>query len=376
MAITAAGIIFSSLNNNTHSRLTSDRTVAAIPFACRYRLIDFALSNLVNANISNISVVANYNYRSLVEHIGSGKDWDLARRNGGVRVISPYQTAVNADSKMFTYRLEALKNMKEYVSEFAEEYIVLMDSDTVLNIDIADVIKKHEKTGAAITIVTQPMKAGTVTKTPRMMISSVAGRVTDIVRDQEYNERNPEISLNIVVMKTEYLRILIEEAEAYNLNSLTDFMQKNCKSSNYRTYKYTGHVASIYSFNDYYTQSMELVKNEKARDSIFGKKEFPIFTRVNNSAPTAHKASAVVENSMIADECVIEGTVINSVIFRGVTVEKGAVVKNSVLFHGSHVAKGASLNCIVADKDVYITEGVNLSGNDNMPFYVHKNAKI
>ena len=376
MAINAAGIIFSSLNDNTLSRLTSDRTVAAIPFACRYRLVDFCLSNMVNANISNINVVANYNYRSLLEHIGSGKDWDLARRKSGVNIISPYQTAVNADSKMFTTRMEALKNMKEYISEFKEEFVVMMDSDTVLNIDIADVIKKHEKTGAAITIVTQGLKPGSVMKTPRMMISSVAGRVTDIAMDQEYNERNPEISLNIFVMRTEYLKLLIEEAEAYNLGSLTSFMLKNCKTESYRTYKYSGYVASIYSFNDYYAHSMELVKSEKARDSIFGKKEFPIFTRVHNSAPTAHKASAVVENSMIADECTIEGTVINSVIFRDVVVERGAVVKNSVLFHGTHIGKNANLNCIVTDKDVFVTDGVTLSGNDNMPFYIKKKAKI
>ncbi len=376
MAISAAGIIFSSLNNITHSRLTGDRTVAAIPFACRYRLIDFALSNLVNANISNINIVANYNYRSLLEHIGSGKDWDLARRKSGVNIISPFQTAVNADSKMFTTRMEALKNMKEYISEFSEEFVVLMDSDTVLNIDIADVIKKHEKTNAAITIVTQSLKSGAATKTPRMMIASVAGRVTDIAMSQEYNEKNPEISLNIFVMRTEYLRLLIEEAEAYNLASLSSFMLKNCKSENYRTYKYTGYVASIYSFNDYYNHSMALVNNEKARDSIFGKKEFPIYTRVHNSAPTAHKSTAVVENSMIADECTIEGTVINSVIFRDVKVEKGAVVKNSVLFHGTHVAKNANLNCIVTDKDVFVTEGVSLSGNPNMPFYIHKKAKV
>ena len=376
MAISAAGIIFSSLNNQTLSRLTSDRTVAAIPFACRYRLIDFCLSNMVNANISNINIVANYNYRSLLEHIGSGKDWDLARRKSGVNIISPFQTAVNADSKMFTTRMEALKNMKEYISEFSEEFVVLMDSDTVLNIDIADVIKKHEKTGAAITIVTQSLKSGTATKTPRMMIASVAGRVTDIAMSQEYNEKNPEISLNIFVMRTEYLRLLIEEAEAYNLASLSSFMLKNCKSENYRTYKYSGYVASIYSFNDYYNHSMALVGNEKARDSIFGKKEFPIYTRVHNSAPTAHKSTAVVENSMIADECTIEGTVINSVIFRDVKIEKGAVVKNSVLFHGTHVAKNANLNCIVTDKDVFVTEGVTLSGNPNMPFYIHKKAKV
>ena len=376
MAISAAGIIFSSLNNNTHSRLTSDRTVAAIPFACRYRLIDFALSNLVNANISNIHIVANYNYRSLLEHIGSGKDWDLARRKSGVNIISPFQTAVNADSKMFKTRMEALKNMKEYISEFSEEFVVLMDSDTVLNIDIADVIKKHEKTGAAITMVTQSLKSGSATKTPRMMIASVAGRVTDIAMDDEYNEKNPELCLNIFVMKTEYLRNLIEEAEAHNLASLSSYFLKNCKSANYRTYKYTGYVASIYSFNDYFSHSMELVNSEKARDSIFGKKEFPIYTRVHNSAPTSHKSTAVVENSMIADECTIEGTVINSIVFRDVKVERGAVVKNSVLFHGTRICKNASLNCIVTDKDVVVSEGVNLSGNENMPFYIRKKAKV
>ena len=376
MAISATGIIFSSLNNNTLSRLTSDRTVAAIPFACRYRLIDFALSNLVNANISNINIVANYNYRSLLEHIGSGKDWDLARRKSGVNIISPFQTAVNSESKVFATRMEALKNMKEYIAEFTEEFVVMMDSDIVLNIDIADVIAKHEKTGANITIVTQTMKQGTPIKHPRMMIASVAGKITDIAMSQEYNERNPELSLNIFVMKTQYLRRLIEEAEAYHLESLTSLMLKNCKSSNYRTYKYSGFVASVSSFNDYYQYSMELVKSDKARDSIFGKKEFPIFTRVHNSAPTAHKQSAKVENSMIADECVIEGTVINSVIFRDVKIEAGAVVKNSVLFHGTHVGKDATLNCIVTDKDVFVTDGVTLSGNDNMPFYIQKGAKI
>ena len=140
MVSNAAGIIFSSLNNNTLSRLTSDRTVAAIPFACRYRLIDFCLSNLVNANICNINIVANYNYRSLLEHIGSGKDWDLARRQSGINFISPFLTANSGDAKMFSTHMEALKSMKQYIDEFKEEYVVLMDSDTVTNIDLKDVI--------------------------------------------------------------------------------------------------------------------------------------------------------------------------------------------------------------------------------------------
>ena len=376
MAISAAGIIFSSLNNNTLSRLTNDRTVAAIPFACRYRLIDFSLSNMVNANISNIYIVANYKYRSLLEHIGSGKDWDLARRESGITIVSPFLTASGSETKMFSTHMEALKSMKEYINEIKEKYVVLMDSDVALTIDVADVIRSHEQTGGDVTIVTSDVAPDYTAKNPRIMIASVAGKVTQLAMNAAYDERHPELALGIFVMETLYLRKLIEEAEAYNLNSLTMLLLKNCKSSNYRTYKYTGFAASVSSFLDYYKYSMELATNEKARDSLLGKKEAPIFTRVHNSAPTKHSSTAKVENSLIADECVIEGTVINSVIFRDVKIEKGAVVKNCVLFHGSHVGKNANLNCIVADKDVYITDGVTLSGNDNLPFYVQKGRKI
>ena len=376
MASSAAGIIFSSLNNNTLSRLTSDRTVAAIPFACRYRLIDFALSNMVNANISNIYIVANYKYRSLLEHLGSGKDWDLARREGGITFVSPYQTSRKGENAMFSTHMEALKAMKEYIDEIKEEYVVLTDSDTVLTIDVNDIIRSHKSTGANVTIVTRDVETDYTAKHPRAMISSVAGKVTQIAMASSYDEAHPELALGVYVMQTDYLRRLIEEAAAYNLNSFTNLLLKNCKTSNYMTYKYQGFAASVSSFLDYYKYSMELVNNEKARESLLWKKEAPIFTRVHNSAPTKHSPSAKVENSMIADECHIEGTVINSVIFRDVTVEKGAVVENCVLFHGTHVCKNAHLNCIVTDKDVYVSDGVTLSGNENMPFYIQKGRKV
>ena len=376
MANSAAGIIFSSLNNNTLSRLTGDRTVAAIPFACRYRLIDFALSNMVNANISNIYVVANYKYRSLLEHIGSGKDWDLARREGGITFISPYQTTANSYGGMFSTHMEALREMKEYIAEIKEDYVVLMDSDTALTIDVSDIIRTHEQTGANVTIVTSNVNTDYNAKTTKPMIASVAGKVTEIALESSYDERHPEVALGIYVMSATYLRKIVDEAEAYNLNSFVLYLLKNCKSSNFMTYKYTGFAASVSGFNDYYKYSMELVKNEKARESLLWKKEAPIFTRVHNSAPTKHYPTAKVENSLIADECSIEGTVINSVIFRDVTIEKGAVVENCVLFHGTHVCKNAKLNCIVTDKDVLVTDGVTLSGNENMPFYIQKGRKI
>ncbi len=376
MANSAAGIIFSSLNDNTLSRLTGDRTVAAIPFACRYRLVDFCLSNFVNADISNINIVANYNYRSLIDHIGSGKDWDLARRENSVNVISPFSTAASASAKMFSTHMEALVAMKDYIYEMKEDYVVLMDSDIVLNINISDVISQHEKTGADVTIVTTKAPKDFSSKHPKMMLSSIAGKITDVTLCSSYNEKNPELSLYIFVMATNYLKKLIEESEGYNLNSLTSLLLKNCKKSNYRTYNYKGYVAPVSSFLDYYRHSMDLLRDTKARESLLCKVEAPIFTRVHNSAPTTYKASAKIQNSMLADECNIEGTVINSVLFRGVTVAKGAVVKNSILFHGTYVGKNASLNCIVTDKDVHVSDGVTLSGNDNMPFYVQKFRKV
>ena len=377
MAISAAGIIFSNLNDNNLSRLTGDRTVAAIPFACRYRLIDFCLSNLVNANISNINVVANYNYRSLADHIGSGKDFDLARRSGGINVINPFATARSASAKMFSTHMEALLAMKEdYINAMKEEYVVLLDSDHVLNIDVADIIRQHQRTGALLTLVTHNVTHGYTSKNPRMMVSSIAGKVSDITMSNVYNEKNPELALNMFVINTNYLKTLIQEAEGYNIHSLTGLIMKNFRNQNYRTYNYKGYVASVSSFLDYYKHSINLAKNSKARESLLGKREFPILTRVHNSSPVVYKSSAKVEGSMIADDCVIEGTVINSVLFRGVRVEKGAVVKDSVLFNGTYIGKDSKVNCIVTDKDVFISSGVVLSGNDNMPFYVQKRRKV
>ena len=376
MATSAVGIIFSSLNSNTLSRLTATRTVAAIPFACRYRLVDFCLSNMINSNISNINIVANYNYRSLIEHIGSGKDWDLARRRSGINIISPFQTATSAETKMFSTHLEALKSMKSYINEFTEDYVVLADTDSVLNIDLSDVIKSHERLGADITIVTKNVDKSFSAKHPRMLISSVAGKITDISLSKVYKEGQNELSLGIYVMKTVYLKRLIEEAEGHNLNSLTSYLLRNVKLSDLRSYNFKGYVATVSSFLDYYKCSMELATSEAARESLLWKPDAPIFTRVNNSSPTKYSESAKVEGSMIADDCVIEGVVINSVLSRGVRVERGAVVKNSVLFRETRVCKGASLNCIVCDKEVTVSEGVTLSGNENMPFYIQKGRRV
>ena len=138
----AAGIIFSNLHDNNIAELTRQRTMASIPFACRYRFIDFPLSNMVNSGITNISVIARYNYHSLMDHIGTGKDWDLARRTSGIKILPPYITAyANASNNLYNTRLEALKSVIHSIRHIQEDLVVFSDCDIVCNIDVDKLIK-------------------------------------------------------------------------------------------------------------------------------------------------------------------------------------------------------------------------------------------
>ena len=376
--MSASGIIFSNLNDTTLSRLTPDRTVAAIPFGCRYRLVDFALSNMVNSDIIDISIVANYNYRSLVEHIGSGKDWDLARRAGGVKAISPYQCAHSADAPMYSHRLEAILSMSEHIAAIRSDVVVLSDCDNIVNIDLNAVISVHRANGADVTVVTAPCTPTYLAKVPQMMLQTDDdGRIVDIVKSVRQTASHPERSLNIFVMDTAYLQQIVEVAKAHNYHSMTDdILMKNTKDANYYTYCYRGFVAPVGTFIDYYQSSIRLATDPDARLSLLGRKERPIFTRVHNSAPCLYKGKAEVINSMIADDCVIEGHVENSILFRGVKVGRGAVVKNSILFGNCTIGENSSVNCIVADKSVTISDSCHLSGHDTLPFYVGKGKHV
>lgn len=376
MKTSCAGIIFSNLNLNTFSNLTGDRTVAAIPFACRYRLVDFSLSNFVNANISNVHIVANYNYRSLVDHIGSGKDWDLARRKGGINIVSPYTTSATPNAPFYSYHMEALISMKRFISELSEENVILVDSDRVLNINFREVLKQHKETCADITLVTASQEGHVTLGQRQLFVSQALGKVTGLVAQNDPYPEFEDISLNIFVIKTDYLRQMIKEAEEKSIKSFMQYMINSIARANYRVYKFNEYVATVSSFMDYYHSSIELATNPKARASLLLNPEFPIYTRVHNSAPTIYKPSANVKNSMIADDCLIEGTVINSILARGVHVAKGAVVRNSVLFSGTYVGNGASLNCVVADKDVHISDSVTISGNENLPIYIEKERRV
>jgi len=375
----ASGIIFSNIHDHNIPELTRFRTIASVPFGCRYRFIDFTLSNMVNSNIYNINVITHYNYHSLMDHIGSGKDWDLARRSGGIKILPPYITAyANNINSLYQTRLEALKSVNYSISRITDEYVVMSDCDVICNVDLNDIISNHMKTGADMTIAVK-----TVDLTPEqakinvLYESDPEGRITDILSYPTQFKGKADIGLNIVVIKTEYLQQIVLDAIAHNYVSLTrDVLARNMHHMNYRVYKFDGYFVSISSFADYYAHSMELLTNPAARDALFNVKNRPIYTKVRNSVPAYYSSTSDAKNSMIADGCHIEGTVENSILFRGVKIGRNATVKNCILMQDTIVGDGAFLNYVITDKNAVVRDNRMLAGADTQPFYITKGKMI
>lgn len=367
------GIIFSNIHDQNVSELTRTRTMASVPFGCRYRLIDFTLSNLVNTGITHVGVVTHYNYQSLMDHIGTGKDWDLARSSGGIKILPPYITAfANAQNGLYNTRLEALKSMIEFVFCCTEEYVLLSDCDVICNIDLGKMINEHIATGADITMAIKRVYLTPAVKNVDVVESDADGRITDIAECGGIVSGYRDVNLNIMIMRRKYLENVILDASAHGYSSFTkDVIGRNIENCDFRVYRYDNYFATINSLSDYYMCSMDLL-SASARDSLFNVKNRPVYTKVRNSSPTVYEQGSNVKNSLIADGCVIYGTVENSILFRGVKVGKNTVVKNSILMQDTLVGENVSLNCVITDKDVVIRDGRTLSGHETRPFFIDK----
>ncbi len=377
--MSVAGIIFSNIHDSNIADLTRLRTMASVPFGCRYRLIDFTLSNMVNSGITNVYVITHYNYHSLMDHIGSGKDWDLARARGGIKILPPFISAfANNVNVLYKTRLEALKSINHAISNIKDDYVVLSDCDVICNIDLNEIISDHINSGADMTIAVK-----------RMYLTPDSARINIIYKTDENGtihdvesypanfEGEADVSLNIVVMSRRYLQTMVLDAIAHDYVSMNrDIIARNVRHSYFRVYRYDGYFAVISSMQDYFKHSMELISDASVRRELFGVKNRPIYTKIRNSAPTRYIGDASVRNSLVADGCVIEGRVENSILFRGVRIGKNTTVKNSILFQDTYTGENVSLNCVLTDKDVVIRDNVNLSGHTSMPIYVEKGRMI
>lgn len=378
--MTAAGIIFSNIHDATIPELTGRRTMASIPFAGRYRLIDFALSNMVNSGITKVGVITHYNYQSLLDHIGTGKDWDLARRSGGIRILPPFITSSSrGDGKLYQTRLEALVGVKNFVENCGADNVIISDCNMICNIDFTDALDAHISNNADITVITKLVNTNELKfpldKYIRVVEYNENGEITDYCAyDNQKGELH--INTNMIIIKRSYLLSVINEAEARGYDSFSkDVMIRYLGKHRFFAYEYDGYFNYIDSMQKYFFCNMKMLDLNK-RKLVFHVKNRPVYTKVRNSAPTRYTESAKVTNSIVADGCVIEGVVENSILFRGVKVGKGTVIKNSILLQNTYTGDDVYLNCVVTDKDVTIKDGKMLSGHETLPFYIGKGTTV
>lgn len=375
----AVGVIFSNLHDSSIPELTARRTMASVPFGCRYRLIDFPLSNMVNSGISKVGVVVHDNYRSLMDHISTGKDWDLARRSGGIKILPPFITAFgNSGAKaLYKTRLEAIIGIGEFILRCDEEVVVFSDCDTVCNIDIAEVVRYHKEKRADVTFVCAKAAKNFIPLPYDSYYADfdTSGRISELSLCTEERAES-QIITNVVVMDRLYLLSLINMALAHGYSDLyRDLLSREVKTRRMFAFSFDGCILRIDSLRGYYSASMSLLI-DKTRNALINEPQRPIYTKVRNSAPTIYKKGASVKNSYIADGCDIEGEVENSIIFRGVKISRGARVENSIILQNSYVGEKSFIRCAILDKDVMIKTSRMLSGYESMPFYVLKGAMI
>jgi len=376
--MSAAGIVFSNIHDDCISELTRVRTMASVPFGGKYRLVDFPLSNMVNSNIYNIKIITHYNYHSLMDHIGSGKEWDLARRNGGVKILPPFITAyANRENSLYTTRLEALQSVSASLDEIEDEYVVMSDCDIICNINLRDIINSHISSGADMTVAVKS-EILTDKQAAKSIIfrADDENRIADVLSFPEEYSGHGYVWMNIIVMSKQKLMSTILDSTAHNYRSLIqDIIAKRLKKENYRIFEYEGYFGQIKSITEYYRENMSMIKNNSARE-LFTRQHSPIYTSTPETSPTYYGPSSSVKSSMISDGCTIEGRVENSILFSGVKIGKNTTVKNSIIFEDTVVSGNVKLNCVIADKNVVIREGRVLSGHETAPFYIEKNKMI
>lgn len=366
------GLIFANMHEANLPELTKGRAMASVPFGARYRMIDFPLSNMVNSGITQVGIITKQNYYSLMDHLGMGSEWDLARKTGGLHILPPYRSE---GSGIYRGRLEALAGAAEFIRESDAEYVVLADSNVVANMDIKPMVDFHEKSGADITCV-YGRGVYSTERTMTMTVLSVDedNKVYDVLaRPAISGEMN--VALDVYVMRRKFLEDLIRESECRGLYSFeTDILLHKLHDYKIMGYKYDKYYEIIDSMKTYYKANADMMDRDICHE-VFNL-ERPIYTKIRDVAPAKYGIDADVKGSLIADGCIIEGKVENSVLFRGVVVQKGAVVKDSIVMQGSVIEEKANCINVIADKDVKLTKNRTITGSSEYPVFISKGANV
>ena len=365
------GIIFT--NDASLGDLTHKRTMASLPFGGRYRLVDFALSNLSHAGVHHVGIISRFNYQSLMNHIGDGEEWGLELEEGGLEFLTPY-----AMSTSHTYRgkLESLANAKDFLEYGEDELVVMIDSSVVYNLDLNKILNAHVASGKDVTVVA---KAGVCDGKQKMDLAvklDEKGNIADMVVDYAAGE-DYLASMDIFVASKQWLMGQVEDHIAHNRFHMDrDLVLGGWQAGkvSVNVFPFEGTALFNETVESYFANSMALLDKDTRHD-IFGRVH-PVFTKVRDRVPTYYGDGCEVENCLVADGCFLEGEVEDSVLFRQVSIAPGAEVEHCVIMNDSVVGQGAQLEYVILDKNVTVRPGAKLIGTKRNPIIIKRGETV
>lgn len=364
------GIIFAYSAAPELGTLANSRTAASLPFCGRYRLIDFALSSLKNAGVLDVGVIMQRDYQSLLDHIGSSKAWDMSRKSGGLRMLPPFGLPVYHNGH-YTGTMEALNGVHSYIEDIPQDNIVLLLGNMVANIDLTAAMKHHLASGAEMTAICADHAP---TEAPHRYVIGENGFVETLFFNRSAGYGMPSMEGYIVSKKA--LISLMEKCRSLNLHrfhrdAVSLFLRDGGKMS---VYVHEGYARAIRTVEDYYIASMDMLCKDK-RAQVFPK-DRPVRSKHVEGVSSYYSETASSRNSLVADNCIIEGSIENCIIFPRARIAKGAKLKNCIIMQGGIVGEGAQLQQVIADKYVSFAPGANIAGSTKLPFVAPKSSKI
>jgi len=353
---------------NKLNEISGKRTLSSIPFGGRYRLIDFMLSSLVGANVHNIGIIAKSKYGSLMDHLGWGKDWDLDRKNGGIKILTPFATT---DFSYNDNQFDILKSVHGYIESMLPEYCVIANANMIANIDFNEMFAQHISSGADISVLcTKTTPSDNDTE-----LTVENGKVTRAIIHTVAKEEETMVAQDIFVMEKSLLYALIDHGVSYGWRTFKkDVIAKKFSELNIHAYEHKGYFKLIEDPQEYLTANLEMLDKDTRRE-LFASSQ-PILTRTKDSVPTKYGDNASVSSCYVADGCVIDGCVENSIIFRNVKIGKGTKISNSVIMQNTVIEENAQLDCVIVDKNATITQGVEIKGAKTLPVVVNKGKTV
>ena len=368
------GLIYTGENDARLRELTVTRAIAAMPVAGRYRVIDFLVSSMVNGGMKNIGVITQKNYHSLMDHLGSGKEWDLHGKNNGLHILPPFLTRENVG--LYPGLLDALRSNNNFFIRSKQETLVLSNSNIIYNAHLDELVQYYRDTEADITLLYTTDQSMKRDEYGTYLALDDQGNVTDL-EVQPTHPSYDNVYMQVMVIKRELIKDLVDKAVSHGLHSMErDIILRlvQSKSARINAYEYKGKAWQIDSVQSYFRFNMDIL-DPKMRKGLF-REDLPVYTKVRDEMPACYGDDSTVINSLIADGCQIEGTVENSVLFRGVKIAAGAHVRNCIIMQDGQVHEGAYIaNCIL-DKQAVIKRNSKLIGPEAYPIVIGKDVVI